>query len=150
MKCEPSELVDTSRSVVAPFGRGPGTIETFCSIIEPAPPFSRSPMPGDANSLTSMKLVAALPSTTIAWALPLVIATTSPTATGSWLGKQSFAPQRKCTLISPCEILSTLAGREEIPRARLQRRVAAIHHLEEAVGDGGEERRDRRDSRGRP
>ena len=95
MKCEPSELVDTTRSVVAPLGRGPGTTDTFCSIIEPAPLFSRIPMPGEARSFRSMKLVAALSSTTIAWALPLAIVTGSPTATGSWLGKQSFAPQRK-------------------------------------------------------
>jgi hypothetical protein len=103
-------LVETRRSVVAPLGRGPGTIETFCSIIEPAPPLSSSPMPGEANSLTSMKLVAALPSTTIACALPFEIVTTSPTATGNWLGKQSLAPQRRCTLINPSEIFSALAG----------------------------------------
>jgi hypothetical protein len=38
-----------------------------------------------------MKVVEALSSSTIAWAEPPVIATTSPTAMGSWLGKTSFA-----------------------------------------------------------
>ena len=47
MKCEPSELVDTSRSVVAPLGGGPGMIETFCSTVPPWPAFCRigSPCP---------------------------------------------------------------------------------------------------------
>ncbi len=68
MKCEPSELVDTSRSVVAPMGRGPGTTETFAASFPPGPAFSRILLPGDACSSRSAKLVAVLLSTTMAWA----------------------------------------------------------------------------------
>ncbi|NEV00485.1 hypothetical protein [Bradyrhizobium uaiense] len=101
VKCEPSELVEIRRSVAAPFGRGPGTTETFCSIIEPSPPFSTMPMPGEAKSFRSIRLVATLESTAMACAPPFAMVTTSPTAIGSWLGKRSLALQCRCTLIKP-------------------------------------------------